>query len=318
MNSYSGDLRERVVKACKEGTATQAEIGVTFGISVSTIQDWLKRFEATGNVEPLPRGHEQALIKDGQASAVQAVVDRLPEATLAQYCEAWDQATGQRVSTPTMCRALQRFDRPRKKKTVAAAERDEIARQVWRELAKTLPVERVTVFDESGTQLDMSSPYARAPRGERAYATERRNTGHNMTLLAGITLAGITAPFVVEGSVTTAVMETYVRQVLLPTLQAGDIIILDNLSVHPTWAVTQLFTDQGCRVLFLPAYSPDFSPIENAFSKIKSVLRRLRAQTVDTLLEAIGQAIDTITPQNASRYFTHAGFLILNSVRTST
>jgi transposase len=318
MNSYSRDLRERVVKASQDRTGTQAEIGATFGISVSTLQDWLKRFEATGNVEPLPRGREQPLIKDEQASAVQAVVDRLPDATLAQYCEAWEQATGQRVSQPTMCRALQRFDRPRKKKTVAAAERDEIARQNWRKLAKTLPVERVTVFDESGTQLDMSSAYARAPRGERAYATERRNTGHNMTLLAGITLTGMTAPLVVEGSVTTAVMETYVQQVLLPTLRVGDIIILDNLSVHHTPVVTHLFTEHGCRVLFLPAYSPDFSPIENAFSKIKSVLRRLRAQTVDTLLDAIGQAIDTITPQNASSYFTHAGFLSLNALPAST
>ena len=298
-----------MIKACQEQTATQAAIGVTFGISVSTIQDWLKRFKATGAVVPLPRGHEQPLIKDDQAQAVQAVVDQLPEAPLAQYCDAWEQATGQRVSTPTMCRALQRFDRPRKKKTVAAAERDEVARDAWRELAETLPVERVTVFDESGTQLDMSSAYARAPRGERAYATERRNTGHKMTLLVGMTLAGMTAPFVVEGSVTTAVMETYVQQVLLPTLQPGDIVILDNLSVHHTPSVTRLFTEYGCRGLFLPAYSPDFSPIENAFSKMKGVLRRLRAQTVDTLITAIAQALDTITPQNASSYFAHAGFL---------
>lgn len=309
MNSYSRDLRERVVNASQDRATKQAEIAATFGVCVSTIQAWCKRFEATGNVEPLPRGHEQPLIKDEQAAVVQAVVDQLPEATLAQYCDAWEQATGQRVSVPTMCRALQRFDRPRKKKTTAAAERDEVARQAWRELAKTLPVTRVTVFDESGTQLDMSSAYARAPSGERAYATGRRNTGHNMTLLAGITLAGMTAPFVIEGSVTTAVMETYVQQVLLPTLHSDDLIILDNLSVHHTPTVTQLFTAHGCRVLFLPAYSPDFSPIENAFSKIKSVLRRLRAQTVDTLLDAIGQAIDTITPQNAISYFAHAGFL---------
>ena len=318
MNSYSRDLRERVLKACQDQTATQAQIGATFGISVSTIQDWLKRFEETGDVEPLPRGREQPLIRDDQAQAVQAVVDQLPEATLAEYCDAWEQATGQRVSAPTMCRALQRFDRPRKKKTIAAVERDEVAREAWRELVETLPVARVTVFDESGTQLDMSSAYARAPRGERAYATERRNTGHNMTLLVGITLAGMTAPFVVEGSVTTAVMETYVQQVLLPTLQAGDIVILDNLSVHHTPSVTQLFTDHGCQLLFLPAYSPDFSPIENAFAKMKGVLRRLRAQTVDTLINAIAQAVDTITPQNARGYFTHAGFSNLNSRRAST
>ena len=114
--SYSRDLRERVVKASQDQMATQAEIGATFGISASTIQDWLKRYETTGGVEPLPRGHEQPLIKNEQAPDIQAVVDKLPEATLAQYCDAWEQATGQRVSVPTMCRALQRFDRPEKKR----------------------------------------------------------------------------------------------------------------------------------------------------------------------------------------------------------
>jgi transposase len=200
----------------------------------------------------------------------------------------------------------------REKKTVAAAERDEIARQEWREVTETLPAQRVTVFDESGTHLDMASPYARAARGERAYATGRRNTGKNMTLLAGLTLEGMTAPFVVEGAVTTAVMETYLQQVLLPTLRHGDIVILDNLSVHHAANVKQMLTDHGCQVLFLPAYSPDFSPIENAFSKIKGILRRLRAQTVDALLDAIVQALDAITPWDAIGYFTNAGFLNLD------
>jgi transposase len=170
----------------------------------------------------------------------------------------------------------------------------------------------VIVFDESGTHLDMTSRYARAACGERAHALGRRNTGKNMTLRAGITLEGMTAPFVVEGAVTTAVMETYLQHGLLPTLHVGDILILDNLSVHPAASVTHLLTHHGCRVLFLPAYSPDFSPIEKAFAKIKAILRRLRAQTVDALLEAIVKALDAITPGEAIGYFTNAGFLNLD------
>ena len=164
------------------------------------------------------------------------------------------------------------------------------------------------MFDESG----MASAYARAPRGERANALGRRTTGKNMTLLAGITLEGMTAPFVVEGAVTTAVMETYLQQVLLPTLRAGDILILDNLSVHHAASVSQLVTQHDCRVLFLPPYSPDFSPIENAFAKIKTVLRRLRAQTLADLLDAIVQALDAITPWDAIGYFPNAGFFNLD------
>jgi transposase len=158
----------------------------------------------------------------------------------------------------------------------------------------------------------MASRYARAPRGERAHALGRPTTGKNMTLLAGMTLEGMSAPLVVEGAVTTAVMEAYLQQVLLPTLHGGDILILDNLSVHHAACVTRLLTEQGCRVLFLPAYSPDFSPIENAFAKIKTILRRLRAQTLDALLDAIVQARDAITPWDAIGYFTNAGFLNLD------
>ena len=135
-----------------------------------------------------------------------------------------------------------------------------------------------------------------------------------MTLLAGITLEGMTAPFVVEGAVTTAVMEAYLQRVLLPTLHVGDIVILDNLSVHHAACVTRLLTEYACRVLFLPAYSPDFSPIENAFAKIKAILRRIRAQTVDALLKAIVQALDAMTPWDAIGFFTNAGFLNLGSV----
>ena len=198
------------------------------------------------------------------------------------------------------------------KKTVVAAERNEAAREDWRVQAETLLARRVTVFDESGTHLDMASRYARAPRAERAYAVGRRNTGKNMTLLAGITLEGMTAPFVVEGGITTAMLEFYFRHVLLPTLKPGDVVILDNLSVHHAPAISQLVTAHGCRVLFLPAYSPDFSPIENAFAKIKGILRQLRAQTVDALLDAIVQALAAITPDDAIGYFTHAGFLNLD------
>jgi hypothetical protein len=131
----------------------------------------------------------------------------------------------------------------RAKKTVVAAARDEVARQDWRPVAETLPARRITVIDESGTHRDMLSRYARAPRGQRAVASQRRNIGKHMTLLAGITLAGMTAPLVVEGGVTTAVLEAYVREVVCPTLHPGDIVILDNLSAHHAPSVTQILSE---------------------------------------------------------------------------
>jgi transposase len=120
MDSYARDLRERVIQAWQDGKR-QGWIAETLAVSVSTVKEWIKRYQETERLEPLPRGREQPLIKDEQASAVPAMVDRLAEATLAQYCEAWAPATGQPVSQPTMCRALQRFDRPRKKRPAPPA-----------------------------------------------------------------------------------------------------------------------------------------------------------------------------------------------------
>jgi transposase len=115
MNGYSTDLRDRVIRAVENGKS-QAWIAETFQISVSSIKRYLSRYRQTGNVAPTVQGREQPLIKDEQAVAVHAMVDAQPDATLEGYCEAWEKRTGQRVSTATMCRALQRFDRPRKKR----------------------------------------------------------------------------------------------------------------------------------------------------------------------------------------------------------
>jgi transposase len=182
----------------------------------------------------------------------------------------------------------------------------------WQAVAATLPARRLVVIDECSTRLDMSPRYARAERGKRAYARARRNTGKNVTLLAGLRLDGMDAAMVVEGAVDTPTFEAYVRHVLLPTLHPGDIVVLDNLAVHKSAAVHALLHAHGVRLLFLPPYSPDLSPIENAFAKLKQALRRLRAQTFDTLLPAIHHALDTISPCDAIGYFAHAGFLELD------
>jgi transposase len=195
---------------------------------------------------------------------------------------------------------------------VGARERDEGARSDWRERVQTLPAGKVVVIDESSTHLDMMRRYGRAPRGQRVPVKQRRNYGKNMSLLAGLRLDGMTDSLVIEGSVTPPVFEAFIEQVLLPTLHAGDVVVLDNLVVHKSSRVEQLLRQHGCRLLFLPAYSPDLSPIEQAFSKIKQFLRTVRAQTVDALIQAIADALRTITPYDAIGFFINAGFLNLD------
>jgi transposase len=197
------------------------------------------------------------------------------------------------------------------KKTFGAIERDEVARLLFRDVASTLKVEKVVVVDESSTHLGMTPLYARAPCGQRAYAKSRRNYGKNVTLLSALRLGRMAAPMVIEGPTTTAVFEAYIEYVLAPILEAGDVLILDNLTAHKSDKVRRLVQAKGAHLLFLPAYSPDLSPIEHAFSKLKQALRRAKAQTLDALIDAILHALDAISWSDTLGWFTNCGFLNL-------
>lgn len=195
------------------------------------------------------------------------------------------------------------------KKTVGAKERDSVARLLFSDVAQTVAAKRLIVVDESGTHLDMTSAYGRAPCGQRAVDSVLRNYGSNVSLIAGLRLDGMHVPFVIEGAVNAAVFETYVEYVLAPTLRRGDIVLMDNLSCHKTDRVRYLIEMRGASILFVPPYSPDLSPIEKAFSKLKQALRRAKALTFEDLLSAIATALDTISPTDALGYFCACGFL---------
>ena len=154
----------------------------------------------------------------------------------------------------------------------------------------------------------MTPLYAYAPRGQRAYGKVPRNYGATMTLMASLSLSGMGAAFILDGAADSSAFEVYVEQILAPSLTAGQIVILDNLSIHLGPKVRQAIEAKGCRLLFLPTYSPDFSPIEEAFSKVKTFLRRQGARTRETLQEALAQALDLITEADALGWFTHCGY----------
>ena len=174
----------------------------------------------------------------------------------------------------------------------------------------TLDPERLVVVDERGSNLALTPLYARAPRGQRAYAAIPRNYGKNTTLVSALTLSGMDAAMIIEGGVDTAVVEAYVEYVLCPVLTPGKIVVMDNLSSHKGTRVEQLTTAAGCTVLFLPPYSPDFSPIEHAFAKIKQALRRAGARTREALEAALAEALGTITAADARAFFRHCGYAV--------
>ncbi len=166
----------------------------------------------------------------------------------------------------------------------------------------------LVVVDETGSRINMTPLYAYAPRGERAIGKVPRNYGANLTLIASLSLEGMGEAMLLDGSADEAAFEAYVEQILAPSLRPGQIVILDNLSIHLGPRVKQVIEASGCQLLFLPAYSPDFSPIEGAFSKLKAILRRVGARTREALQEAIIQALPSITPQDALGWFLHCGY----------
>ena len=154
----------------------------------------------------------------------------------------------------------------------------------------------------------MARMYGRAPKGERCRAPVPHGHWKTTTLVAGLTLDGILAPMTIDGAMTGAAFLAYVEQVLAPTLRPGDIVILDNLPAHKPIAIREAIEATGANILFLPPYSPDFNPIEMAFSKIKALLKKAAARSVQALWDAIRDAIDAVTPKDAHSFFNACGY----------
>lgn len=158
----------------------------------------------------------------------------------------------------------------------------------------------------------MTRRYGRAPRGQRLVAAVPHGHWKTSTFIAGLRTSGLTAPLVVDGAVNGEVFLAYVEQVLAPTLTAGDIVIMDNLSSHKVVGVRQTIEARGATLLYLPPYSPDLNPIEQAFAKLKALLRKLAARTVAQLWDALGDLIHRFTPQECLNYIANAGYVLFN------
>jgi transposase len=192
---------------------------------------------------------------------------------------------------------------------VGALERDEWLRTAWRVMvSEKVHPERFIFVDEMGTHTSLYSLYAWSKRGERAYCSTPRNRGKNTTVLASMSLEGMGPTLAVEGATTATVFEAYVEEVLAPSLRAGQIVVMDNLSAHKGERIRELLEARGCELSYLPPYSPDLSPIEEAFSKIKGILRKAETRNREALLEAMGRALDAVTPQDARGFFEHCGY----------
>ena len=163
-------------------------------------------------------------------------------------------------------------------------------------------------IDESGAKTNMTRLYGRAMAGERAVDDTSCGHWHTTTMISSVRLDGSTACMVVDGATTKDIFEAYVEQILLPTLKVGDTVVLDNLSSHKSQKVRELIESVGAELCYLPAYSPDLNPIEKMWSKIKTILRTLKARTEESLINAIAKALEAVTTSDAKGWFESCGY----------
>ena len=181
-------------------------------------------------------------------------------------------------------------------------------RQEWFEGQVDLDPERLVVIDETWASTNMARLPGRTPKGERLRAGIPHGHWKTTTFVAGLRLTGMMATMVLDGPINRDAFQAYVEQVLVRELRPGDIVIMDNLSSHKGVAIRQAIEAAGASLLFLPPYSPDFNPIENAFAKLKALLRAAAERTVDALWTTIGSLIDRFTPDECANYFAAAGY----------
>ena len=181
-------------------------------------------------------------------------------------------------------------------------------RAAWFEGQLDLDPHKLVFIDETGASTKMARRHGRAPRGERLRASIPHGHWKTTTFVGALRLSGMTAPMVLDGPMTGDWFLAYIQQILVPTLRPDDIVILDNLPAHKSVGVRQAIEAAGAKLRFLPPYSPDFNPIENAFSKLKALLRKAATRTVEQLWKVIGDSLDAFTTNECANYFAAAGY----------
>ncbi|WP_090665468.1 IS630 family transposase [Belnapia rosea] len=309
--ALSIDLRERVVAAIAAGSSCRAA-AVRFGVSAASAVRWAALVREAGSVAPGPLGGDR---RSGQieahAALILRLVDQKSDITLREI-QAQLAKAGVSAGIGTLWRFFDRRRMTRKKKTAHAAEQDrpDVLRRrwAWFEAQPDLDPDRLVFVDETWASTNMARTHGRAPRGERLRAAIPHGHWLTTTFVAGLRNTGMVAPMVLDGPINGSLFQDYVEQVLVPELRPGDIVVMDNLGSHKGTSVGAAIEAAGASLLYLPPYSPDFNPIEQAFAKLKAALRSAAERSLDGLWAAIGRIIDTFTPAECTNYFANAGY----------
>ena len=303
MRPYSTDLRERILVAIERGEHSLRQIADLFSVSLSFLVRLLQRYRRTGSGLPKPHGGGPTPCLDERA--VQRLLDLVheqPDATLRELRD----RLGVPCHLSTIARVLRRHRISRKKKTLHAEERDsprvQAARAAFDERLSTVDPQHLIFVDETGATTNRTRAYGRAPVGERVEGTAPASW-QSVTLIAGVRSTGVVAPFLIQGATDTPTFQQDVEEVLAPEVRPGDVVVWDNLKPHQNAQAIATLEEAGAQVEPLPPYSPDKTPIEEMFSKVKGHLRTVAARTVQTVMLAFVEGLHQVTPTDIQGWF---------------
>jgi transposase len=279
-----------------------------FAVSPAFVRRLKQRFRLTGSIAPKPhRGGPARKLQAHEEALLKAARER-PDATPAEHKERLNLP----ASRVTVWRALRRLRISRKKKSTHAAEqgRPDVAeaRRQWPGRLAGVKPEDLAFLDETGTNTAMHRTHGYGPVGQRVVAEAPLAGWKAVTFVGALTAGGLQAPWALEGAMNGEWFLAYVEQVLVPALRPGMVVVMDNLPAHKVAGVEEAIQGAGCRLLYLPPYSPDLNPIENAYSKLKRAMRDWAARTVEGVYEGLRQVVTRFSPQECLNYFRHCGY----------
>lgn len=303
MRPYSTDLREHILVAIERGEQSLRQIAHLFSVSLSFLVRLQQRHRHTGSVQPKPHGGGPVPRLDEHAlQRLLALVHEQPDATLRELRD----RLGVPCHLSTIARALRRHGFSRKKKTLRAEERDsprvQAARAAFDARLGAVDPDRLIFVDETGATTNMTRLYGRAPEGERVQGTAPASW-QSVTLIAGLRSTEVVAPYVIEGATDTPTFQQYVKEVLAPEVRPGDVVVWDNLKPHQNAQAIATLEEVGARVEPLPPHSPDKTPIEEMFSKVKGHLRTVAARTLQTVTMALVEGLQQVTSTDIQGWF---------------
>ncbi|CAK0780815.1 transposase [Gammaproteobacteria bacterium] len=306
--AYSMDLRKRVIDACNEGESA-ARVSERFAVSESFIEKLKRHFRESGTLAPRPHAGGRPLLLAEHDETILSWLKEKPDTTLKGLRE----ALGLPVQLSTLWYRLNHLELTFKK-TLNATERErddvQARRKEWLKEQPTLNPDHLVFVDETGLTTAMVRLHGWGPRGERVVGTAPQGHWHTTTFVAALRRTGLTAPMVTGGPMNGELFLAYTREFLCPTLSAGDIVIWDNLSSHQMAGVCEAIEARGAILKPLPPYSPDFNPIEQAFSKLKALLRKAAERTHEALWNTVGEILNEFSPTECENYLRGAGYAV--------